>query len=124
VPPTPEVMNVRTVAKEWSQEISVSWPDLEDELLNAGFEGEFEDLFARDHRLALYFIDPETRTEEPYAGPDLAQRLMEAASDAELTFYYFARSAKEAELYAIHRACVLQFAEKRGLPPPSWWREE
>jgi len=116
-------MNVRKLAMEWSKEIAVSWPDLEDELLNAAFEGEFEDLFARDHRLALYFIDPETRKEEAYAGPDLAQRLMAAASDAELTFYYFARAAKEAELYAIHRDSVLHFAERRGLAPPTWWTQ-
>jgi hypothetical protein len=119
-----EIMNVRKLAKDWSDEISISWPDLEDALLNAAFEGEFEDLFARDDRVAIYLLDPDTRTGEAYAGPDLAERLMMAASDADLTFHYFARSAKEAELYAIHRDAVLHFAERRGLASPSWWKQE
>jgi hypothetical protein len=118
-----EIINVRKLAKDWSDEISVAWPDLEDDLLNAAFEGEFEDLFARDNRVAIYLLDPDTRTGEAYAGPDLAQRLVMAASDADLTFYYFARSAKEAELYAIHRDAVLHFAQRRGLAPPSWWKQ-
>jgi hypothetical protein len=124
IPSAPEVMNLRKVAMDWSKENFASWADLEDLLLDAVFEGEFEDLFAHDKGSAIYFIDPETSEREAYAGPDLAQRLIDAAADAELTFYYFARAAKEAELYAIHREAVLLFAERRGLAPPSWWHRE
>jgi hypothetical protein len=114
-------MNLRKLAVEWAKEISVPAAEIEDRLLDAAFEGEFKDLFARDNRVGIAMLDPDSGAAEVFAGPDLAERLMAAAWDAELTFYYFARSAKEAELYAIHRDAVLHFAAQRRLAPPSWW---
>jgi hypothetical protein len=107
-----EVMNVRKVAVEWSDEVGYRWRDLESLIVNAAINGEFDDPSGKH---GFYVKDPETRRVYPTTGKSVADGLAGPQSDFMLHF------GKEEQLFVVHRDAVLAFARKRDLPLPSWW---
>jgi hypothetical protein len=109
-------MTLRELARRWSPKLGISWFELERAMLEAAISGEFD---ALPDGTGLLVCDPDSRVLYPVRLELLRADLKKPGTNA----CEFFEVALQLEWYALHRAAVAVFAEKRGLELPPWWKD-